>query len=31
MTTQDRYTLNARNMSIYYGSFKAINAVNLDI
>lgn len=31
MTMQDRYTLNARNMSIYYGSFKAINAVNLDI
>ena len=31
MTTQDRYTLNARNMSVYYGSFKAINAVNLDI
>lgn len=31
MTMQDRYTLNARNMSVYYGSFKAINAVNLDI
>ena len=31
MTTQDRYTLNARNMSVYYGSFKAINSVNLDI
>ncbi|MBA3469161.1 MAG: phosphate ABC transporter ATP-binding protein [Herpetosiphonaceae bacterium] len=31
MTTQDRYTLNARNMSVFYGSFKAINSVNLDI
>ena len=31
MTMQDRYTLNARNMSVYYGSFKAINSVNLDI
>ena len=31
MTTHDRYTLNARNMSVFYGNFKAINSVNLDI
>ncbi len=31
MTNHDRYTLNARNMSVFYGSFKAINSVNLDI
>jgi phosphate transport system ATP-binding protein len=33
MTTQDpnRYTLKAREMSVFYGNFKAINTVNLDI
>ncbi|HYF65177.1 MAG TPA: phosphate ABC transporter ATP-binding protein PstB [Herpetosiphonaceae bacterium] len=33
MTMQDtnRYTLKAREMSVFYGNFKAINTVNLDI
>ena len=33
MTIQDsnRYTLKAREMSVFYGNFKAINTVNLDI